>query len=264
MLFKVATIQRVILKVILWYALRFCKLVFAATLARKFESDRSIGLIACRELRREAFSLASEKREKEKREFFARRIHSLMGVIPVGLFLIEHFFTNSEATRGVKAFNDAVAVIQGLPFLPVIEFLFIFLPILYHGVYGMYIAFTSGYNSGAYGWFRNWMFVLQRITGVITFIFIVYHLWTTRFSGQAPSFDMVANLVSHPFTFWFMIIGIISASFHFLNGLWSFLVHWGITIGPRAQKVSAYVMAVLFLIMSYVGVAALVAFTHQA
>ncbi|UOF90226.1 succinate dehydrogenase cytochrome b558 subunit [Fodinisporobacter ferrooxydans] len=200
----------------------------------------------------------------EKRDFVARRIHSLAGVVPVGLFLIEHFFTNSMATKGPKAFNDAVGTLQHLPYLGAIEFLFIFLPVLYHGVYGLYIAYTAGYNAGKFGWFRNWMFVLQRITGVITFIFIVYHLWTTRFSGNAPSFDMVANIVTSPFAFWFMIIGIVAATFHFTNGLWSFFVHWGLTVGPRAQKISAYVMMVFFLIMSYVGVAALVAFTHQA
>jgi len=75
---------------------------------------------------------------------------------------------------------------------------------------------------------------------------------------------MVHQLVSNPAYFWFMIIGIVAATFHFSNGLWSFFVHWGITVGARAQRLTTYVMMVLFIVLSGVGVAALVAFTHAA
>ncbi|WP_018131002.1 succinate dehydrogenase cytochrome b558 subunit [Effusibacillus pohliae] len=196
----------------------------------------------------------------QQKDFWFRRLHSLTGVLPVGLFLVFHLFTNAKATNGSAVYDQAVAGIRELPFLTVIEFLFIFLPLLYHGVYGMYIAFTAGYNSGQYSWFRNQMFVWQRITGVITFIFVVYHLWTTRFSGNAPSFDMVAHLVSSPFAFWFMIIGVVAAAFHFANGLWGFLIHWGVTVGPRSQRLSAYVMGGIWIVISFLGVSSLVAF----
>ncbi|GAX91101.1 succinate dehydrogenase cytochrome b558 subunit [Effusibacillus lacus] len=199
---------------------------------------------------------------QQQKDFWFRRLHSLTGVAPVGLFLVFHLFTNAKSTRGAEHFNQAVEGIAGLPFLPVIEVLFIFLPLLYHGVYGMYIAFTSGYNAGRFSWFRNQMFVWQRITGVITFIFVVYHLWTTRFSGNSPSFDMVAQLVGSPFTFWFMILGVVAASFHFVNGLWSFLIHWGVTVGPRSQRVSAYAMGGIWLAISFLGVSALWAFKY--
>ncbi|BCJ88507.1 succinate dehydrogenase cytochrome b558 subunit [Effusibacillus dendaii] len=199
---------------------------------------------------------------QQQKDFWFRRLHSLLGVLPVGLFLLFHLFTNAKARGGADHYNQAVADIAGIPFLPVVETIFIFLPLLYHGVYGMFIAFTSGYNVGQFSWFRNQMFVWQRITGVITFIFVVYHLWTTRFSGNAPSFDMVATLVNSPFTFWFMIIGVVAAAFHFANGLWSFLIHWGLTVGPRSQRVSAYVMSGIWVVISFLGVSALVAFKY--
>lgn len=194
------------------------------------------------------------------RDFLFRRLHSLLGVVPVTLFLFIHLFTNAFATKGAEAFNDKVGVLESIPFLPIVEFLFIFLPLLYHGVYGMYVAYTSGYNAGKFSWGRNVMFTLQRASGVITFIFIIYHLWTTKFSGDNPSFDMVAQIVSNPLQFWFMIIGTVMAVFHLANGLWGFFIHWGVTVGPRAQRVSAFVMGVLFVALSGVGVAALMAF----
>ncbi|MCL6625816.1 MAG: succinate dehydrogenase cytochrome b558 subunit [Alicyclobacillus shizuokensis] len=197
-------------------------------------------------------------------EFILRRLHTLAGVIPVGLFLLEHLFTNSMATSGPETFNSAVYTIQHIPFLHFIEFIFIFLPLVYHGVFGLYVAFTSGYNAGQYSWGRNVMFVLQRVSGVITFVFIIFHLWTTRFSGKAPTFQMVHDLlVNNPAYFWFMIIGVVAATFHFSNGLWSFCIHWGITVGQRAQRVSAYVFFVVFIVLAAVGVDALIAFTTQ-
>lgn len=72
------------------------------------------------------------------------------------------------------------------------------------------------------------------------------------------------HLVSQPFTFWFMIIGVVSATFHFANGMWSFLVHWGFTVGARAQRVSAIVMMALFLILAFMGVDSIITFAYAA
>ncbi|MDP9728218.1 succinate dehydrogenase [Alicyclobacillus tolerans] len=197
-------------------------------------------------------------------EFILRRLHTLAGVVPVGLFLIEHLLTNATATDGAAAFNQAVAAIQSIPLLHFVEFFFIFLPLTYHAIFGLYVAFVSGYNSGQYSWRRNLMFTLQRITGIITFVFIIYHLATTRFSGNAPTYNMVHQLVSNPAYFWFMIVGIVASTFHFANGLWSFCIHWGITVGQRAQRITAWVSMVVFVVLAGIGVDALIAFTHPA
>lgn len=197
---------------------------------------------------------------KDHSEFLLRRLHTLAGVIPVGLFLLEHLFTNATATTGASAYNQAVWTIQHIPFLHVVEFVFIFLPLSYHGVYGLYVAFTSGYNAGQYSWGRNMLFALQRITGVITFVFIIFHLWTTRFSGHAPTFAYVHQLMQNPAYFWFMIVGVLAATFHFANGLWSFCIHWGITVGARAQQITSYVTMVVFVVLAGVGIASIFAF----
>jgi succinate dehydrogenase / fumarate reductase cytochrome b subunit len=197
------------------------------------------------------------------REFFNRRLHSLVGVIPVGLFLCVHLVVNHFATEGASAFNKAVGFMESLPFLPVLEVVLIFLPLLYHAIYGLYIAFTAKPNNGRLSYFRNWMFLLQRITGVITLIFVAWHVWETRIAyalGTPLNFDMMVNILSNPAMFWFYIVGVISTIFHFTNGLWSFAVSWGLTITPRSQRISTYVTMVLFVLLSVIGVQALVAF----
>ena len=197
------------------------------------------------------------------REFFYRRLHSLLGVIPVGIFLTEHLLVNHFATGGEASFNKAAGTMSSLPFKLFLETFIIFLPLLYHAIYGLYIAFTSNNNVGKYGYFRNWMFLIQRVTGVITFIFVAWHVWQTRIQvalGAEPDFQMMADILSSPFMFWFYLIGIVSAVFHFTNGLSTFLISWGVTLSPRSQVITTYVTMILFIALSIVGIQALVAF----
>ncbi|WP_026581848.1 succinate dehydrogenase cytochrome b558 subunit [Bacillus sp. J33] len=197
------------------------------------------------------------------REFFNRRLHSLLGVIPVGLFLVQHLVVNHFATGGEESFNNAAHFMESLPFRIFLETFVIYLPLLFHAIYGLYIAFTAKNNTSRFGYFRNWMFMLQRVSGVITLIFVAWHVWETRVAaafGAEVNFQMMENILSNPFMFWFYIVGVISAIFHFANGLWSFLVSWGITVSPRSQVISTYVTIGIFIVLSIVGVRALTAF----
>ncbi|QNG61014.1 succinate dehydrogenase cytochrome b558 subunit [Bacillus sp. PAMC26568] len=197
------------------------------------------------------------------REYSNRRLHSLLGVIPVGVFLIQHLVVNNFATRGEEAFNNAAHFMESLPFRIVLETFIIFLPLLYHAIYGIYIAFTAKNNVSKFGYFRNWMFMLQRISGVITLVFVSWHVWETRIAaafGADVNFDMMASIFSNPFMIVFYIVGVVSTIFHFANGLWSFAVSWGITVTPRSQLISTYVTIALFLALSYVGVSTIFAF----
>lgn len=47
------------------------------------------------------------------REYTFRKWHSLMGVIPVGVFLTQHLIVNNFATRGAEAFNKAAGFMEG-------------------------------------------------------------------------------------------------------------------------------------------------------
>lgn len=197
------------------------------------------------------------------REFFNRRLHSLVGVIPVGLFLVVHLTVNHFATKGAESFNKAVGFMESLPFLIFLEIVLIFLPLLYHAIYGLYIAFTAKPNNGRLSYFRNWMFLLQRITGVLTLIFVAWHVWETRIAyalGAELNYDMMADILSSPFMLWFYLIGVVSTIFHFSNGLWSFCVSWGITVTPRSQRITTYVTMVIFVLLSIVGIQAILAF----
>ena len=206
-----------------------------------------------------------------RNSFYYRKLHSLLGVIPLGAFLIEHLLTNYEAfNKGKEGFIEAVFWIRGLPMVLALEIFFIWLPLLYHGVYGLYVAYQSRNNVSRYGTFRNVMFMLQRVTGVVTFVFVTWHIYNTRFQITLGDVTYVGlaehmhGIASNPLYFALYCIGIIAAVFHFSNGMWSFLVSWGITVGPRAQRVSTFVWMIVFVTVSTMFILSLSAFTDES
>ncbi len=200
---------------------------------------------------------------KSEQSFALRRLHSLLGVLPIGVFLLQHLFINHFAIYGADSFNKASDFMGSLPLKLLLETVVIYIPILFHAIYGVYIAFTSRNNVGHYSTFRNWMFLLQRVTGVITFLFIAVHVWQTRVQaafGQHVDFNMMQSILENPFYLVFYVIGVLSTVFHFANGLWSFAVTWGITQNEKSQRIMTYVSLVVFLAVSALGLTALFAF----
>lgn len=204
----------------------------------------------------------------EQREFFYRRLHSLLGVLPIGIFLVQHLVVNHFAVYGKESFEKAANFIANLPFVYLLEVFVIYLPILFHAILGVYIVFTAKNNIRRYGTFRNWMFVLQRVTGIITLVFIVWHVWETRVQVGLGNVDLdyslMEGILTNPFMFWFYVIGVLSAVFHFANGLWGFCVSWGITQSPRSQQIVTYATIIVFFVVSYIGIRALFAFAYGA
>jgi succinate dehydrogenase / fumarate reductase cytochrome b subunit len=199
-------------------------------------------------------------------QYYWRRLHSLLGVVPIGIFLVQHLIINHFAVYGEESFNQAAGFMANLPFVLLLEIFVIYIPILYHAILGVYIALDAKHNIGSYGYFRNWMFMLQRITGIITFIFIIWHVWETRAQvalGNAEvNYSLMEGILSSPFMFWFYVIGVLSTVFHFANGLWSFLVSWGITQSPKSQKVATYLSVIVFLVVGYLGIRTLITFAY--
>lgn len=200
---------------------------------------------------------------KQDSSFFIRRIHSLLGVIPLGVFLVQHLVVNHFATRGEEEFNAAAGFMANLPFVLFLEIFVIYIPILFHGIYGIYIAFTANYKYGYPSTYRNISFLLQRISGVLAFIFIAIHVYQTRvqvFLGYDLDFDLVADIVANPLWLVFYIVGILATVYHFANGLWSFMITWGITQSDRAQKYMGYASLLVFVVVSVIGIQAILAF----
>ena len=202
--------------------------------------------------------------------FFLRRLHSLTGIIPVGAFLFEHILiSNATAISGPEAYARQVSFLANLPLVFFLELFGIWLPILFHGLYGFYIWFRGDSNVGEYPWSGNWMYTLQRWTGGIAFVYIVWHTWTMRFTGvdlhdaAMQSFPKVQAEVHNPWLFAFYIVGLVAASWHFAYGIWLFSAKWGIVSGEKAQQRLLRLCMAFFLLMTVVGLASLYTFRNR-
>lgn len=200
----------------------------------------------------------------EHREYFNRRLHSLLGVVPIGIFVVQHLIINHFIVYGEESYNKAAGFMGNLPFVLALEIFVIYLPLIFHAVLGVYIAFTAKHNLGNYKFGRNWAFFFQRITGIIALIFIVWHVWQTRVQvalGNAEvNADMMYNILQQPFYFWFYIISILAIVYHLANGLWGFLVSWGIAQSPKSQRFFSYVSVLVFVVVSYIGIRTVIEF----
>ena len=208
------------------------------------------------------------------RTFVLRKLHQLSGIMPLGIFVLEHFYTNSKALAGQADFNNAVKDLQSIPYLLLVEIGGIFIPLIYHAVYGLVITIEARPNNLNYPYPRNWFYTIQRVTGIILFFFITFHVLNFRF-GLIPglntmsvarhpeqAFQVVAREFSIVPIFIVYVIGITSTVWHLANGVWLFLVDWGITIGDRAQRLTGYACIGFGAVLLVVGINAAVAFIH--
>jgi succinate dehydrogenase / fumarate reductase cytochrome b subunit len=192
-------------------------------------------------------------------EFVLKRLHSLTGVIPLTFFIFFHFGANSYSTVGEEAFDQVVKQLRGLPFLDALEWGLLFSPFLFHMLYGMYIIFTARANPGRQSYVRNWAYVMQRVTAIVVFVFILYHVIGLRYidaKGVPKVYNLLHDKFSYPFTYWWYIIGIACTCYHLANGMCTFFMTWGITVGPTSQRWAAYAMTALGLVLFAVGVSA--------
>jgi succinate dehydrogenase / fumarate reductase cytochrome b subunit len=198
--------------------------------------------------------------------FIWRKLHSLLGIVPIGAFLLEHLLSNFEALKGPIAYGDQVKFLNSLPLVRVLEWTFIFIPILYHAVYGVYIWLRGKSNVVYYPWAGNWMYLAQRYTGLIAFAYIVQHVLRQRFMGTMlpenpyAAFHKVQVELQNPWLLAFYVVAMIAVCWHFAYGLWLFAAKWGITPGNVARRRFGFVCAALGVVLAVMGLASIWAF----
>ncbi len=201
--------------------------------------------------------------------FLLRRIHSLLGLIPVGAFLAFHMWMNSQAWAGQEHYNEVVEKISSMNLVLLFEVFGIAVPILFHAVYGVVIWWTGKSNVGRYGYLHNWMFVYQRVSGFLVLAFILWHSWQTRLavaldhSVKEDLFGHMAALLANPLTAALYLVGTALAAFHLANGLWTMAIAWGLTTTERAQKISFAAFMVVGVLITALGIRSLLGFLLQ-
>ena len=190
---------------------------------------------------------------------FLRRLHSLAGAVPLGGYLLFHLYANSFALSGPAVYDEHVRPLRELPYLIVIAGGVIFLPLMYHAGYGLYIWYTGQSNILRYGYLRNRLYTKQRVTGLIVLVFVCYHVYDQVFRPDV-SFANVAGSLKNPAVLALYVLGVSSAAWHFFMGLWNVFIKWGVTLGEKSQRVTLIVCSTLGIGLVVVGLRAVFAF----
>ncbi|MEM8681613.1 MAG: succinate dehydrogenase cytochrome b558 subunit [Planctomycetota bacterium] len=214
-----------------------------------------------------------------RHEFFIRRLHSLCGLIPVGAYMVVHLLTNATVLDSPATFQSKVYQIHSLGvLLPFIEWTFIFIPILFHAILGVVIIRGGLPNSSVYNYTSNIRYTAQRVTGMIAFFFIVWHvfhmhgwfhfdawinnvadrLMGAKFRAYNAASSTGAALQGSLIVQVLYAIGILSCVFHLANGIWTMGITWGVWVSPAAQRRANYVCGAFGAGLAVVGMAALV------
>ena len=231
-----------------------------------------------------ASSIAPTTRKSwyERNYFLLRRLHSLTGIVPIGVFLMVHLLTNSSilwgkfglraegagetfVSGGVHYFHKEVVWInEQVPHLLLIE-ITLWVSIAFHSILGVVYALTGKANTARYAYQSNWRYTLQRITGYFGIFFIFYHIATLRWGwtflvpgGTQWSHNFAASSLAAALqggtegmqtrgliVSLFYLLGITALVFHFANGLWTAAITWGLTVSQQAQKRWGYVCLAL-------------------
>lgn len=199
--------------------------------------------------------------------FVLKRLHSLTGLV-FGGYLVVHLIVNATVAQGGRMYQLQVDKLESLPFLWLIEWTLIYLPILFHTIYGVRIILTGQVNVLSYPYGGNWRYVLQRASTIIIALFLLFHVLSLRFNllGQTLSFDAENATYTtwrHVNAHWsvaFLVypIGVLASCFHLANGLWTAAIAWGLTVGPTAQRRWLWICTFVFVATLGFGMAALV------
>lgn len=207
------------------------------------------------------------------RENYAlHKLHSLTGIIPIGFYLVQHLTLNSFSLTGPQTFNGVIQFFEGIPpqvFL-ILKYGLIWIPLIFHAVYGIFI-YSRGqgnYSKEAYKYRENRYYTLQRWSGIVAFLFLCYHMPMTsiRASVNGPEgtiyYDQWASMLSQGgyAVFAIYVIGVVASAYHFSYGIWNFCIRWGITISDQAQQRMGRFATGAFVLISLIGIMALVGF----
>lgn len=211
-----------------------------------------------------------------RNDFLIRRLHSLSGLIPVGAFMVMHLSTNASVFVGEETFQTNVDLIHRLGrLLPLVEWTFIFLPMIFHAVIGFVIIGGAMPNTNQYPYKANKRYTWQRITGIIAFVFILWHVLHMHGGSHNEAWLETMKNVDHaqfdphratstagtalqgPIVTILYLVGVLSCVYHLANGLWTMGITWGVWTSEKAQERASKVCLASGLLLAAIAMTGL-------
>lgn len=186
--------------------------------------------------------------------FLKSRLGSFLAVMPLTFWVINHLWDNLAAFSGAEAWQNAVTQYKH-PYSMAATFLIVLLPLLIHAAWGVVRLFTMQPNLGAYRYYGNVKYILQRLSAVGVLFFLGAHIWLAFIhprlvEGHAEVFSDIASEMHHHLpTLLVYLLGTLGVSYHVANGLQTFAMGWGILASERSMRRFEPWTIVIFLVL---------------
>ena len=190
--------------------------------------------------------------------FLTRRIHSLTGLVPVGLFLVYHLYLQLYLHSGAEVYNEVINGFYDSPLAIWSLVIVVYIPLFFHAFFGIRLIFESKVQP-SYTYFSHLLYWLQRISGVGVLLFTIAHVWNAQLGPWVAGtwgthFEHLSSGFADPdsglITKAVYLLGTIGAVFHFSNGINTFCMTWGIALTPKSQIRVRILSIFLFLILA--------------
>lgn len=208
---------------------------------------------------------AVAKTSESRGAFIRSRLGSILAVVPLGVWTVNHLWDNLAAFRGAEAWEESVTS-HAHPVAQLATGLVVLLPLVIHTIWGIGRLLTTRPNNVRYGFYANLKYLLQRLSAVGVMLFLGAHIWLAMLrprllKGAPEAFADISHEMRHHMpTLAVYVLGTLGVSYHLANGLHTFLMSWGIVSSRRALgklEWLALLLFVIFLAMSWSAIYAL-------
>ena len=184
---------------------------------------------------------ATAEATSQRSSLLRSRLGSFLALFPLSVWVVNHLWDNLAAFQGAEAWERSVTH-HPHPFASLFTWVIVFLPLVIHTVWGIARLTFFKPNVGAYPYFGNVKYLVQRISAVGALLFILAHVWLAFLQprlveGHAEPFVAIAREMHfHAPTLIVYLLGTLGVCYHLANGLQGFFMGWGVLTTERSMR----------------------------
>lgn len=201
-------------------------------------------------------AIVPKQNRRMMREPLVRKVFAIVSIVPIGLYLVLHLWTQASALVGRDKYIEVIGRVASIPWWTALKVLLLAIPIVLHVVIGYRWAFDPSYQADIYPNRSNGALILQRACAAATVLFVLGHVIVLRVAhpgiGAEPGlvFDALnaclsSTQLSVPIAALAYMVGLAAVAFHVGQGLFACARPFGVFASGRAARVWAIACAAL-------------------
>jgi succinate dehydrogenase / fumarate reductase cytochrome b subunit len=182
--------------------------------------------------------------ERHARLAWHRRLFTLAGVLPLGVFVPAHLLTTATATQGGARFDRTFAHSTGTTG---VLLLVVVLPLAFHAAYGAWLALARPAAANLPSWLPR----IRSGASLATLVFVVGHLLELplrTYAGALRVSSLEDTVAAHLSSTWHgvplialgYLIGVAATIAHFSLSIWALVPSYGLVLTERGRATLAW------------------------